>query len=82
MKTGTVIEINANPERLDLIDIRIKEAIKMGVKVCIGTDAHTKEQLDYMKYGVGNARRGWAMAENILNTMTLKQLSKWLASRK
>ncbi|MEI7541788.1 MAG: DNA polymerase/3'-5' exonuclease PolX [bacterium] len=82
VKTGTVIEINANPERLDLIDIRIKEAIKMGVKVCIGTDAHTKEQLDYMKYGVGNARRGWAMAENILNTMTLKQLSKWLASRK
>lgn len=81
-KTGTVIEINANPERLDLIDIRIREAIRMGVTLCIGTDSHSLEQLDYMRYGLGNARRGWATADNILNTMTLKQINKWMENRK
>ena len=80
-KTGTVIEINANPERLDLVDVRIKEAIRMGVKLCINTDSHAEEQLDYMRYGLGTARRGWATKADILNTMTLKEIEKWLEGR-
>jgi DNA polymerase (family 10) len=82
VKTGTVIEINANPERLDLIDIRVKEAVRMGVKLCIGTDSHAAEDLGHMRYGIGNARRGWATRADILNTMTLKQMTKWMENKK
>jgi DNA polymerase (family 10) len=82
LKTGVVIEINANPERLDLIDVRVKEAVRMGVRLCINTDSHAIDNLNYMRYGVGTARRGWATKADIINTMTLKQLMKWIEDRK
>ena len=82
LETGVVIEINANPERLDLIDVRVKEAVRMGVKLCINTDSHAIDNLNYMRYGVGTARRGWAARADIINTMTLKQLMKWIEDRK
>ncbi len=72
------IEINANPERLDLTDIYIKEALKKGVKLFIGTDAHNLSQLDYMFYGIGCARRGFAKKEDILNTYYLEKFLKWI----
>ncbi len=82
IKNGIAIEINANPERLDLIDVRVKEAVRMGVKLCINTDSHAKDNLNHMRYGVGTARRGWATKADIINTMTLKQIEKWIKGRR
>jgi len=80
-KKNKAIEINANPERLDLMDIYIPDAIKKGVKLIIGTDAHNCGQFNYMLYGVGIARRGFAKKEDILNTCNLDKLLKWLKDR-
>lgn len=66
--TGTAIEINAQPERLDLKDDLVHEAIRQGVMITISTDAHNLNQYDFMQLGVDVARRGWCEKENILNT--------------
>ena len=68
-ETGTALEINASPERLDLKDAHVYRARELGVPLVISTDAHTSEALDNASYGVAVARRGWCEAENILNTM-------------
>ncbi|MFC1923910.1 DNA polymerase/3'-5' exonuclease PolX [Chloroflexota bacterium] len=73
-QTGTVLEINAMTERLDLKDAHIFRARELGVKLAINTDAHSTEHLSYMKFGVGIARRGWCEADHILNTMPLEAL--------
>ena len=72
------LEINAQPERLDLNDINAKLAKEMGIKMAISTDAHNIYTLDYMEYGVYQARRGWCEKEDILNTHSLKELKKIL----
>lgn len=69
-RTGTALEINAMPDRLDLRDVHIYRARELGVKLSLGTDAHAAEHLGLMQFGVGTARRGWAGAEHILNTLT------------
>ena len=61
--TGTVLEINSSPDRLDLNDFMVKRAKDMGIKVAINTDAHHAETLTDMKYGVWVARRGWLTAK-------------------
>jgi DNA polymerase (family 10) len=66
-RTGTVLEINSYPERLDLDDLNILRAKKIGVKMVINTDAHHVDQLRLMSFGVGQARRGWAEKEDIVN---------------
>jgi DNA polymerase (family 10) len=71
------MEINASPDRLDLNDLNIREAIEKGVKLAIGTDSHSTDQLRFMKLGVATARRGWAMKKDILNTLSFNQLSKF-----
>jgi DNA polymerase (family X) len=76
--TGTVLEINSQPDRLDIRDIYVKEAVKAGVKLAISTDAHSASQLDLMFYGTGVARRGWAQAKDIVNSKTLVELQKWM----
>jgi len=73
LKNNKILEINANPNRLDLPDFLVGEAVKNGVKLAINTDAHTKEQLLFMPYGVYVARRGWAENKNIVNTLPLKR---------
>jgi DNA polymerase (family 10) len=70
-QTGTVLEINAMPDRLDLKDIHIFRARELGAKLEIGTDAHSTQHLGYMRFGVGIARRGWCEAQHILNTLPL-----------
>ncbi|MBU1104984.1 DNA polymerase/3'-5' exonuclease PolX [Candidatus Parcubacteria bacterium] len=75
------LEINAFPSRLDLPDDLVKIAKDMGVKFVINTDAHSTVHLDYMKYGVYVARRGWCTKEEILNTLSLKGLVKILKIR-
>jgi DNA polymerase (family 10) len=71
-QTSTVLEINAMPDRLDLKDIHIFRARELGVKLVIGTDAHSTQHLGYIRFGVGIARRGWCEAQHILNTLPLE----------
>ncbi|MCD5396367.1 MAG: DNA polymerase/3'-5' exonuclease PolX [Candidatus Pacebacteria bacterium] len=73
-ETDTALEINSYPERLDLNDIHIKLAKEAGVKLIINSDAHHKDQLRYMEYGVYQARRGWAEKKDILNCWPLEKM--------
>jgi DNA polymerase (family 10) len=75
------VEINANPNRLDLSDVHAHRAKELGVKVCINTDAHSAQRLDHMSYGVDQAQRAWLGKRDVLNTMTLKGIRKWLTRR-
>jgi DNA polymerase (family 10) len=75
---GCFMEINADPERLDLSDVHCKMAREMGLKIPISTDAHTTSGLDHMRLGVAQARRGWLTAEDVLNSRTWGQLKKLL----
>jgi len=76
--TGTAIEINAYQLRLDLSDIYVKRAKEMGIALIIATDSHLTYQFDFMRYGVGIARRGWLEEKDILNTYTYKKLLRQL----
>ena len=77
-ENGCFLEVNASPERLDLDDIRCKIAKEAGVKLSIATDAHSVNDLDNMRFGIGQARRGWLEKEDVINTRTVKQLRKLL----
>ena len=78
LERGCYLEINAQPDRLDLTDLHCKMAKDMGVKVAISTDAHRTTDLEFMRFGVGQARRGWLEPKDILNTGSLKALKKML----
>lgn len=78
LERGCYIEINASPERLDLWDQYIRLAGDLGLKLVISTDAHRKSSLKNMKYGVYQARRGWAEKSQILNTRSLSGLRELL----
>jgi DNA polymerase (family 10) len=78
-ETGTALECNASPYRLDLDDVYIRESMKNGVKISIGTDSHGIDEFRNMKYGVSIARRGWSPAQSILNTYTISALQEWAA---
>jgi DNA polymerase (family 10) len=73
---GCVMELNTQPERLDLTDVHCKMAKDIGVMVAISTDAHSINDLDFMRYGVIQARRGWLEAADLLNTRNRKELLK------
>ncbi len=76
-KTGTIMEINAYPDRLDLRDTHLRMAVKHGVRIAIGTDAHRAEHLRYMRYGVATARRGWVTPDCCLNAQPLEAARSW-----
>ncbi|MDD3071511.1 MAG: helix-hairpin-helix domain-containing protein [Methanoculleus horonobensis] len=78
-ETGTALEINASPHRLDLEDIYILHAKKRGVKLAAGTDAHRTGEFANMKNGVMLARRGWCAPDDLLNTLPLSGLLEWLS---
>ena len=80
-RTGTALEINAYPGRLDLNDINARAAKDMGVKISINTDAHDPKMLLNMKYGVNVARRAWLEKKDLLNAMSLHELMNTLKSR-
>jgi DNA polymerase (family 10) len=80
--TGTCLEINAFPNRLDLDSANVYFARSLGVQFLIDTDSHAKHQLSYMTYGVGVARRGWLTAADVVNTKSLAQMEKWLKGKK
>jgi len=77
-RTNTMLEINAMPSRLDLKDIHAHRARELGVKLAINTDAHATDQLRFMRFGVGVARRGWCQAKDIVNTGVLKEITRHL----
>ena len=73
---GKILEINAYPERLDLNDANIMKAVQAGVRMVVNTDAHHVDQLAVMRYGVAQARRGWANKKDIINTWPVAELLK------
>ncbi len=75
---GCILELNAQPDRLDLTDIHCRMAKEAGVPIAISTDAHSVRDLDLMTYGIGQARRGWLEKSDVLNTKSLKELKKYL----
>ena len=77
-RTGTLIEINAFPSRLDLWDSLIRQAKEYGIRFAIGTDAHSTEHLRFMQLGVAMARRGWCEGKDIINTLPYKELAREL----
>ncbi|MDD3102286.1 MAG: PHP domain-containing protein [Patescibacteria group bacterium] len=77
-QTGTILEINAHPVRLDLNDQNIRRAKEMGVKMIINTDAHHRDQMKLMEFGIAQARRGWAEKKDIINTQPLEKLLEYL----
>jgi len=73
-KFGVILELNGNPERLDLCDRHVKLARERGMKIIISTDAHDPEHFKLMRYGVITARRGWMEKSGVLNTLPPEKL--------
>lgn len=76
------VELNAQPDRLDLNDLHVFRAREIGVKIAINTDAHNTEQLHFIKYGIDQARRGWLEKRHVLNAMPSVQFQTWLKQRR
>ena len=77
-RTGTVLEIDSYPERLDLKDEHVRKAIDAGVKLAIDTDAHSVNHLGYLHFGIATARRGWATRADVVNALPLRGFLKSL----
>jgi DNA polymerase (family X) len=77
-KNQCYLEINAQPERLDLAAVHVKMAKEMGVKLAISTDAHSITDLEYMRFGIAEARRGWLECDDAFNTRSWNQLKRML----
>jgi DNA polymerase (family 10) len=75
---GCYLELNAHPERLDLLDTHCRMAKEAGVLVSINSDAHTIADLANLKYGIGQARRGWLEKRDVLNTLPLQEVRRLL----
>ena len=71
---GVMMEINAFPDRLDLDDVNSRAAVEQGVRISIGTDAHSPAHLDFLELGVSVARRGWLKAEDVANTLSAEEI--------
>jgi DNA polymerase (family 10) len=78
IKYNKALEINAMPSRLDLKDIHIYRARELGVKLIMGTDAHSTTHLSLIRFGIGIARRGWCQPKDILNTRPTKEMLAFL----
>ena len=75
-ENNCILEINSQPSRLDLNDLNSRKAKGIGVKLVISTDAHSTTQYDFMRFGIGQARRGWIEKNNVINTRNINQLKK------
>ena len=80
-ETGTAIDVNAYPDRLDLCDVHVRRAVELGVKLAIDTDAHRIGELDHVFFGVATARRGGATATDVINTWDVDRLLAWAQNR-
>ncbi|HEY1408252.1 MAG TPA: DNA polymerase/3'-5' exonuclease PolX [Promineifilum sp.] len=77
-ETGTILEINANPSRLDLRDVHVKMAVEAGVRLSINTDAHHPDHFDFRQFGVATAQRGWASTTDVVNTWEIERLEQYV----
>ena len=75
---GVLVEVNAQPERLDLDDLACRAAVNLGIKLVISTDAHSMAELRFMRWGVDQARRGWVRKADVANTRPLERLLELL----
>jgi DNA polymerase (family 10) len=74
-RTGTMIEINASPDRRDLNEIHARAAADAGVRILINTDAHSVREFELLQYGIATARRAWLTAEQVANTRPWKDFA-------
>jgi DNA polymerase (family 10) len=81
VETGTFVEINSQPDRLDLRDVNARLAGERGVQIVISSDAHQLKALDYVDFGVAQARRAWLTAKQVANTRSWAQLQKLMKPR-
>ncbi|MGZ5556104.1 MAG: DNA polymerase/3'-5' exonuclease PolX, partial [Candidatus Aminicenantales bacterium] len=78
VERGCYLELNAHPDRLDLDDVHCQMAKEMGLKIAISTDAHSLDDLALMRFGIGQARRGWLEPADVINTRSLAELRRLL----
>jgi len=76
LETGTFLEINSQPDRLDLRDVNARRAGEVGLKLAVNTDAHEVGALEWMEIGIAQARRAWLTKDQVLNTRTWKQIER------
>ncbi|WP_432014398.1 DNA polymerase/3'-5' exonuclease PolX [Streptomyces cucumeris] len=81
-RTGTALEINAHPDRLDLSDENILRAKSHGVVFALDSDAHSTRDLDHMRFGVGMAQRAWLTTDDVINTWSLTRLRRFLRTKR
>jgi DNA polymerase (family 10) len=82
VEAGVALELNSQPLRLDLTDMMARAAQEAGALLAINTDAHSVGQLELIRYGVSQARRGWVEARSVVNSWTWAKLSRWLTGRR
>ena len=80
-ETGTALEMNGSPHRLDLSVERARRAVAAGCILTIDSDAHYVRELDYVRWGVSQARRAWVEAATVLNTRSRADLLAWVAGK-
>jgi DNA polymerase (family 10) len=80
--TGTALEINSYPDRLDLNDELILRARRRGARFAVDTDSHSTVHLDFLRYGVGTAQRGWLTADDVINAWPLARLCEFVAAKR
>ena len=81
-ETGTIVEINAHPSRLDVNDVYARRAVELGCRIVINSDAHEVNGMEMMEYGVAVARRAWLRAEDVINTYPLDRMLAALKDRR
>ncbi|NOZ87674.1 MAG: DNA polymerase/3'-5' exonuclease PolX [Deltaproteobacteria bacterium] len=81
-ETGTAIELNANPHRLDLDWHLVRKAVEMGVMIAVNPDAHRLSDISYMSLGLCQARKGWLTRDHLLNAMSLDEFRDWIRNRR
>lgn len=77
-ETGTILEVDGTPERMDLGDVNVRRAIQLGLRIVIDSDAHNRDGFDDLFWGIAMARRGWATAADVLNTLEWDELRNHL----
>ncbi len=80
-ETGTILEINAQPDRLDLDPTHARQALEYGCLLSVGSDAHSPDGLDTIRFGIMQARRAWAEAEDVINTRPLEEFLSYIRER-
>jgi DNA polymerase (family 10) len=75
VRTGTMIEINASPDRRDLNEVHARAAAAAGVRILVNSDAHSTANFDLLRYGIATARRAWLTASDVANTLPWKEFA-------